>query len=93
LSRLVAGDLGAVIDNPTACGWQKVREQIKHRGLARTVRPNQSVNMAALDLQIHVIDSHKPFKLFGQALGDENGVIGARRRRGGFRSHDWHSLR
>lgn len=54
------------------CRNQEFGEQIEDRGLAGTVRTDQGVNMAFLNLEVHVVDRNKALEFFDKVTGLQN---------------------
>ena len=61
-------DVGAVEqDACRAVGVQEFGQQVEEGGLAGAVGADQRVDMAAPDLQVHLVDGHEALEFLGQA--------------------------
>ena len=45
---------------------QKLRQQVKERGFAGAVGPDERMNVPALDLEVHVVDGDESLEFLGQ---------------------------
>ena len=55
-------------------GRQEFGQQVEKRRLASPIGPNQRVNVAALDLQVNLVDGDKAFEFLGQAACLKYGI-------------------
>src|SRR6266850_2448467 len=76
VGRPRAGDVPPVESDAPACRREEVRQQIEAGRLAGAVGPDQRVNGAAADAELHVLHRHEPAKLLGQRLRLEDDVVG-----------------
>jgi hypothetical protein len=67
-------DVVAIEDNAAGRWRQEFGEQVEKRGFARAVGADQRMDVATLDLQVHVVDRDKAFELFGQTACFKNGI-------------------
>ena len=72
LGRFFGRDVGAVEHNAARGRVQKLCQQIEKGGLARAVGANQCVDMAALHLQIYLIDGYEALEFLGQSTRFKN---------------------
>ncbi len=72
LRRLLRRDVGAIERDGAATGVQELGQQIEERGLAGTVGANQGVDVAALDLQVHLVDGNESLEFLGQLASFKN---------------------
>jgi hypothetical protein len=74
LRRLFMRDVNTVEHDAALGGRQEFGQQVKKRRFPRPIGPNQRMNVAALDLQVNLIDGDKPFEFLGQTARLENGI-------------------
>ena len=68
------GNVNAVEYDAAQGRRQKFGQEVKKRRLARPVGTNQRMNVAALDLQVNLVDGNKPFEFLGQTACLENSI-------------------
>src|SRR5690606_28264522 len=73
-----AGDVLAVEQNLARRGRQEFRQQVEAGGLARAVRADERMDVAALDAQVNAIDGDETEKFLGKALSLKDNVIHVR---------------
>jgi len=62
-------------DRRAACaGADKIEQGADRRGFARAVRPQEPVNFAAIDLQVHVLDRGEFAIAVGQVRRLDHGL-------------------
>src|SRR5262249_37685083 len=61
-----AGDVAPLVDDAAARRLEEVRQQVEARRLPGAVRADESVDAAAIDLEVHVLDSDETLELLGQ---------------------------
>src|ERR1700686_832633 len=66
------GNVLALVEDLAARRAQKLGEEIKARGLAGAVRPDERVDRAALDPEVHSVDRHEACEFLGEILGFED---------------------
>ena len=75
LGRLGCSDVLAIEHNLPSGGDEKLRQSVKHRGLARPIGPDQSMDMASLNLKVDTIDGNKALEFLDQVFGLEDDVF------------------
>src|SRR5438309_2833371 len=80
LVRLRAGDVATVENYTTCCRLEESRNVVEQRGLAGPVGADQGEDLAALDVQAHVVDRDQPAKALGEVRELEDVLGGAQTR-------------
>src|SRR5208282_3526215 len=75
IGRLERGDVASIEHDAPARRRQELGEKIETRRLASAVRPDQSVNAAARDAQIHGTHRDETGKFLGQVFGLEDRIF------------------
>jgi hypothetical protein len=75
LGGLEAGDVLALVEDPPARRRQELRQEIEERGLAGAVRADHRVDVAALELERHVLHGDEAQKGLGQAFSSQDDRI------------------
>ena len=61
--------------DPPSLGAPLAREQFEDGGLAGTVRPEQAEDLAAVEVEVDIVDRHHPTKALVEATGRQHGVV------------------
>jgi hypothetical protein len=75
IGRLERGDVASVEHDASARRREELGEEIETRGLAGAIRPDQSVNGAALDAQVYRAHREEAGELLAQVLRLEDRVF------------------
>lgn len=70
--RLQGGDVFTVVEDLASGRAQEFGQQVKDRGLARAIGPDQCMDITLPDLQVDVINRYKSFEFLDQVTGLEN---------------------
>jgi hypothetical protein len=74
---LEGGDVAAVVENLSGRGVEKLCQEVEDGRLAGAVRPDQRVDRAAADREIHPLHRGEAAELFGQTAGFEDYIVQA----------------
>src|SRR5207244_8884283 len=64
--RALFGDVLAVVEDAAPGGGEEARQEVEDGGLARAVGPDERVDGAALDAQIHAVHGDETVEFLGQ---------------------------
>jgi hypothetical protein len=70
--RFQSGDILSVEGHNARCGGDDSGDNIETRGLARTVRPDQSYDLVSINLQVNAVYCSKAANLLGNTGEAEN---------------------
>jgi hypothetical protein len=83
LRWLALGNVLAIEQNLTTGGNVKFGQQIENSGFASTIRADQGMDLASLDIEVNATDGDKALELFHKFIGFQNEII---------RHEAWHRI-
>jgi hypothetical protein len=75
LRWLALGNVLAIEQNLTTGGNVKFGQQIENSGFASTIRADQGMDLASLDIEVNATDGDKALELFHKFIGFQNEII------------------